>query len=90
MSLSKAKAKLASIGNTKTWSELLEMVIGCEGIRPQSVINSAMSLDTSIGVMKEAVSEKDQSKVPDTIRCDKGTLSVSGVIVMNIYRECGN
>ena len=88
MSLSKAKAKIESINNTKTWGELLCMVVNSEGARPHSVLNSSMSLDTSLGVMKDFIKEKDAAKVPDTIRCDKGTLSVSGVIVMNIYREC--
>jgi hypothetical protein len=90
MSLSKCKAKAAAVDNDKTWGELLEMVISCEGARDYSVINNIMSLDRSLRTMFELISTKDQSDAPNTIRCEKGTLSIDGVIVMNIYRECGS
>ena len=90
MSLSKAKAKLKAINNTETWRQLLEMVIDCRGIRHHSVLNKSMSLDASLNIMESAIREYKLDLSPVVIRCDKGTLSVSGVIVMNIYRECGN
>lgn len=90
MSLSKAKAKLKATSNTKTWRELLDMVIECRGCRPHSVLNKSMSLNTSLNIMEAAINEFKLGLVPVVIRCDKGTLSTAGVIVMNIYRECGN
>ena len=90
MSLSKAKAKIRAINNTKTWRQLFDMVDECRGRRPHSVLNKSMSLDTSLNVMGAAIGEFKLDLAPVVIRCDKGTLSASGIIVMNIYRECGN
>jgi hypothetical protein len=89
MSLSKRKAREAAVNSNKSWGELLEMVIACEGARDYSVINKIMLLSRSLRTMLEVISTKDQAEIPNTIRCEKGTLSIDGIAVMNIYRECG-
>lgn len=86
--MNKSKAKAAAVNNTKTWGELLMMIRGVAPSNAVSSINSGMSREKSLKVMSEAVSTFNSDLVPNSIRCEKGTLSIDGVIVMNIYREC--
>lgn len=88
--MNKSKAKAAAVNNTKTWGELLMMIRSVAPSNAVSSINSGMSREKSLKVMSDAVSTFNSDLVPNSIRCEKGTLSIDGVIVMNIYRECEN
>jgi len=92
MAISKAKAKKMAYENeATTYGDLLSMLESVDTSKP-SKVNPNLPREMVIKIMRDGWSDRNKDEVVKTTRVnhrDKLTLTVDGINMQNILRECG-
>lgn len=89
--MNKNKAKAMAKDNSLNWGEIKLIVKNCN-CSGKSNVNSSLTKSESVSILMSGISDKDDNEVPscETMKFNSNEfrMTMDGVIVMNIFREC--